>query len=99
MIKNNACLLINNGDEAKLNLPWDLFNYNISLDSDGKLNAFIQMIGNILNKSGYYFNEKFMHSRICFKKILLHSDFVSKLYPCVESLKKVEAVECIRNRI
>ena len=92
MIGNN----VSNKSLEWLNLPWDLFKYNIVLRNNNALNRFIKMISNINDRNGFYFNEHFMHSRLWIEEFILSANLAEKVYPHLELLKSTEAIQCTR---
>ena len=88
-------------DEQKdlLSLPWDLFRYDISLCSQITVDLFIQLIERIRNKEGYFFNEHFMHNRLCIERLDLDSELYENFELLLEFLKTTEILYFIAKGI
>ena len=100
MINNATCLLINREDEEwKLSLPWNLFKFKIFLNSKEAINEFILHISNINDRKGYYFNQHYMHSRLCIKFLEINHTYTNILYPSIELLKSIEVYDYINKNI
>ena len=92
MVWNNAHFDIQE-DIKLLKLPWNLFRYSIKLYNRIILLEFIKIIENISNNSGYYFNDHFMHSRLCIDKIIVDIELIEPLYLDLELLMKTKVIE------
>ena len=93
MMKNLVWIIID--DEYRgdmLFLPCSLFKFTIRLNCDALISKFLKFIENINNKTGYYFNNHFMNSRLWVDIIEVKSEDAEKLY---SSLKLLEAIEVI----
>ena len=85
-------------DKLMIELPWDLFKYNIILSLESVLEVFLKIIENISSKTGHYFNEHFMHSRLWIDHITVGTNLAKKLYLSLDLLKKTEVIECTLNK-
>ena len=100
MINNTTCLLIDCQDEEwKLSLPWNLFKFRIILNSKEAINEFILHINNIYDWKGYYFNQHYMHSRLCIDSLEVKHEYVNILYLSIELLKSIEVNDYINKNI
>ena len=86
-------------DEQKKNidLPCDLFQFNLMLNTEADIASFLGVVDNIHNKKGYYFNQHYMHTRLYSELAWIAPEFVDKLYPHLDSLKDIEIVEYIQS--
>ena len=76
-----------------MSLPWDLFRFSININDDEMADNFIDVINNIYNKIGYYFNNHFMHERIWVLKIHIESTVFEKIYQVYNILNEILAIE------
>ena len=96
MINNTTCLRIDRQDEEwKLSLPWNLFKFRIILNSEEITKTFLLHINNINDRKGYYFNQHYMHSRLCIKFLEINHTYANILYPSIELLKSIEVYDYI----
>ena len=97
MINNTTCLIIGRqGEEWKLSLPWNLFKFKIWLDSAEAIKTFIWYINSINDRKGYYFNQHYMHSRLCINSLEVNHQYANILYPSIELLKSIEVYDYIK---
>ena len=73
----------------RLELPWDLFRFNLTLNND-VIQNFIEWTINILDGIGYYFNNHFMHTRIKIDDILLSSQLICEILYYYETLDSIK---------
>ena len=100
MINNASCIWIyRKGEEWKLSLPWNLFKFKICLDSKEIIKAFIWHINSINERKGYYFNQHYMHSRLCIDSLEVKHQYANILYPSIELLKSIEVYDYINKNI
>ena len=98
MIWNNSTLNLKNDNKNILDLPWDLYKYWIYFDSESKVISFIELLQNINDKNGYYFNEHYMSNRLLTKKLIVRGRFLKLLHPHLELLKKTEVLIATENK-
>ena len=55
-------------------------------------------INNINDRKGYYFNQHYMHSRLCIDSLEIHQKYVNILYPSLELLKSIEVIDYINKK-
>ena len=85
------------GQEKNIDLPCDLFKFNLMLNTEADIVSFLRVVDNIHNKKGYYFNQHYMHTRLYSELAWIVVEFVDKLYPHLDSLKDIEIVEFIQS--
>ena len=94
--KNTICVTIDEKwHEKMLFLPWNLFRFEIIINWETLVNAFLKLVDNIHNKEGYFFQEHYMHSRLCIDALRLNEDFVQDLYHSLEIMKWIEVIDYI----
>ena len=76
--ENLVCLTIEYDFQIELMfLPANLFKFSIKLNTIQALESFVKLIERINNKKGYYFNENYMHNRLCIEKMYVYSNILS----------------------
>ena len=88
--------IIDSYNENMLFLPCNLFRFSFCLNSESCTKSFIELIKRIDDEKGYYFNDKFMHSRLCIDRLELCSDFIEILYPSIDLLMQTTII-CFTN--
>ena len=95
MLNTAIWILISEENKVMMSLPCDLFKFSIDLKNEGIVEMFLQLIDNIRQNKGFYFNSHFMHSRLWIVSLYVDSDLVSKLYPSLELLKQTKIISDI----
>ena len=75
---------------AWLFLPWDFFKFSIRLNSKNDWSTFLMFIDNIQQKKGHYFNDRYMHERLCIRSVEFNSEAIDVLYPSIDSFKAIK---------
>ena len=83
--------------KKNIDLPCDLFQFNLMLNTEADIASFLGVVDNIHNKKGHYFNHHYMHSRLYSDLAWIVVEFADKLYPHLDSLKDIEIVEYIQS--
>ena len=100
MIYNATYLRIDHKDEIwRLSLPWNLFKFKIYLNFEEITKTFLLHINNINDRKGYYFNQHYMHSRLCIDSLEVKHQYANILYPSIELLKSIEVIDYINKNI
>ena len=88
---NHHAIIISISEDNKemMFLPSDLFKFSISLKWEKTTLAFLQLISNIKEKNGYYFNKIFMHEKIWILSVYANIDQLDIIYPYLEDLKSI----------
>ena len=93
LIETTIWLRLNYDDQKKiLFLPWNLFRFDLILNSKVKIESFILLIESIHNKKGYYFNEHFMHSRLCLERLHIESSLLELSDTTFELFQKTKII-------
>ena len=90
IIDTIACLKIENDWQRKLLfLPWDLFKFSIEINDNwlSLITTFIQLIKNIRDLRGHYFNNHFMHKRLSLNKLVVSEELIYNLNQIHEFMK------------
>ena len=98
LIRNSARNDFKEKHEKNRYLPCDLFLFNIILNTEVDIASFLEVVDNIHNKKGYYFNKHCMHTRLYSELIWIDDEFVDKLYPHLDYLKDIEIVDIYKVR-
>ena len=69
LFKFNQVIDISESNLNSLFLPSDFFNFSIHLNNEKAWSVFLSFIDKILEKKGHYFNERFLHERLCIRSI------------------------------
>ena len=81
-------------DVSKLQLPSELFTFDIDLTDESIIDQFVLFIQNIVNKKGYYFKTHFLHERVSISSnmIKLKSCNIEALYPYVKDMRSIKII-------
>ena len=90
---NTAILIsISEDNEKAVLLPCDLFKFSFYLKNERITELFLQLIKNINQSKGYYFNSHFMHSRLWIASLNVDSNLIAKLYSSLDLLKETKII-------
>ena len=92
MLNTANWILISEENEKAMFLPWDLFKFTIDLKQESTVIIFLQLLEEIKQNKGYYFNKHYMHTRFWIIALYVDPILIHKLYPSLELLKETEII-------
>ena len=91
IVRTSICLKIE-VNIKRIFLPWNLFRFDISINTEQWMKAFLKLIQNINDKNGYFFNEHFLHSRLLIDQLNIKTELIKNLYPAIKLLEEIEII-------
>ena len=96
MIWNNSTLYLQYDKKKIIDFSWDLSKYWIYFNCESKVISFIELIQNINDKNGYYFNVHYMINILVIKNSFFQGRFYKILLPYLELQKKTKVLIATR---
>ena len=76
-----------------LQLPWDLFKFELELKTIKDWETFIKFVENISKRRGCYFEGHYMSEQIWIRFLNIHPNFIIKLSPYISLMKLIVIIK------